>query len=293
VFWRPNIAHLKRKEYSTQRAQELLNKIDDYDVICLNEAFACIGSPINDFISAARKKGFVYVARPSPCEIFSIYVVDSGVIILSKLPILQSDSIVYNLGCGVDMFSRKGAVYAKIQTSPNSHINVFATHMQANYPGMEIDVRTVRNQQFRELLAFIKRTSIDSFPIFIFGDLNINANSKTTIGRLNKTEYDRIWDNLKLEKYELIDLSYASLNQHPVTFGEDEQFFTTGHDVNSKQSIDYAFLFRYDNGAMVVSKQETSVVKMESDGKEPYTHLSDHYALKCDIEFENSPDFQA
>ena len=293
VFWRPNIVHLNHKEYSTERSKELLKVIDEYDILCLDEAFAYIGSPLTDFIKAARAKGFVYLARSEPCEIFSLYVIDSGVLILSKLPILSSDSIVYTLGCGSDMFMRKGAVYAKIQTSPNSHINLFATNLQSNYVGGELDTRTVRNQQLRELLAFIRRTSIDSYPILIAGNLNINANNKTTIGKLGKTEYDRIWNNLQLDQYSLVDLSYENENSsisHSVTFGEDEKYLTPNLLVGSNQCIDYIMLFRYENGALIVDNQRTTVEKMETNGKHPYTHISNHYALKCELELKHAAD---
>ena len=60
---------------------------------------------------------------------------DGGLLILSKQPIIEQDSIVYTAGHQIDAWSAKGCIYAKIQvgSSEDCFMHVFNTHLQADY----------------------------------------------------------------------------------------------------------------------------------------------------------------
>jgi len=53
--------------------------------------------------------------------------IDSGLIILSRFPIVESDELIFNRFDDVDAMSAKGAVFAKIKID-ESFIYLFSTH---------------------------------------------------------------------------------------------------------------------------------------------------------------------
>ena len=59
-------------------------------------------------------------------------VVDSGLLVLSKYPIVYSHFESYKIGILSDSASDKGYIYCKIKAQ-NSFIHLFATHLQASY----------------------------------------------------------------------------------------------------------------------------------------------------------------
>lgn len=58
--------------------------------------------------------------------------VDSGLLILSKLPIVDSDEHYFSRYFDVDAMSAKGVVFAKIEVEDN-YLYLFNTHTQATY----------------------------------------------------------------------------------------------------------------------------------------------------------------
>ena len=87
-------------------------------------------------------------------------VIDSGLMVLSRFPIVFSHFESYNLGILSDSASDKGYIYCKIKAREET-IHLFVTHLQASYKvvGKEIErelsVKT-RLHQFDVLMQKIK-----------------------------------------------------------------------------------------------------------------------------------------
>lgn len=66
-------------------------------------------------------------------------VVDSGLLVLSKYPILYSYFESYDLGILSDSASDKGYIYCKIRIGDDI-LHLFVTHLQASYmvPGQDL-----------------------------------------------------------------------------------------------------------------------------------------------------------
>ena len=108
---------------------------------------------------------------------------NGGVVIGSKWPILREDQIVYRDACsGSDCLAAKGVKYARIiKTAPvtlangttinaSKIFNVFATHMQAWYTQADLNDRAKQAQQLK---AFVKSQNLDpSEPVLFAGDFN-------------------------------------------------------------------------------------------------------------------------
>ena len=66
-------------------------------------------------------------------------VVDSGLLVLSKFPIVSSEFKSYKIGILSDSASDKGYIYCKINIRGET-LHLFSTHLQASYmfPGMDL-----------------------------------------------------------------------------------------------------------------------------------------------------------
>ena len=289
VKWRSSIARRGSNEYANERAEMLANQISNsnYDVICLNEDYSYIGSPTVPFIKKMKEKGFVYCKRLPPTQIFSFEVIDSGVVVLSKYPILASDQLTYELNVGGDMMIAKGLLYVKIQTGPGTHCHVFATHLQANHKGSYPECKTVRFSQLYAFNSLRSRKATDGQPIILIGDLNVNAFApKSSESAKSQTEYSRLIKTISTDSYTLTDALHNSEGSHQITYGApDEKILTPKDDFNSRQCMDYVLIYSRDDGQYVVDGCDCKVVKFTVDGNKHFTQLSDHYGLDCNVRF--------
>ena len=72
-----------------ERCLDIIKAIEDYDVVCLTEAFGGLYSEIREIItSLATKAGFFYIVQNDDPSIFSSYVTCGGLMILSRFPII-------------------------------------------------------------------------------------------------------------------------------------------------------------------------------------------------------------
>jgi hypothetical protein len=70
---------------------------------------------------------------------FSNCFTDSGLIILSRFPIVSSEFFPYSYGVLSDALSHKGVLYAKILVGGSRVLHLFNTHTQASYYGNSLD----------------------------------------------------------------------------------------------------------------------------------------------------------
>lgn len=277
VFWRPFLLHIGKREYVKSRSCCLSKNVEKYDVLCLNEAF-CFGSnTVSEFVERLKSVGFKYFVSNKPVKILSKKVIDSGVLIASKYPIIETSNITYSKGCSFDDFASKGAVYAKIKIGKDKTINVFSTHLQASYVVVTDVDYNVRDSQAKELQKFISyHIKNDSSPTFLLGDMNINSINE-------EREYQNLLKNLQVPLFKLFD---TLGDEHPVTIAEVvdgktvEPALTQNSDLNLPKSIDY--IFYYQPETKQNSKFKSQINKFKQITKDhPYTHLSDHYAVEC------------
>ena len=277
VFWRPWLFHLGKIEYVRERARILSERLDEYDVVCLNESFNFGSTVAKEFISTMRKRGFNYFVTIKRIPFFSHWVVDGGIMIMSKYPIVKTDSVLYKDGCSFDKYAAKGCLYAKVQISKSQHINVFATHLQASYntiTSVDLNVRQSQVKQINELM--MKNVSSDDAPLFLLGDMNINY--------YNTKEYNTMMDGLKIPNHNLVDV--LRLNDYKVNTiaVEEDNTLTLDSDKHRPKSIDYIFSYEHKDNNQI-AKCTATVLKMPVKGL-PYPQLSDHEAVYGLVEFK-------
>ena len=162
IFWNvyclPAIG-TKDRIHSDERAKAILPYIKDYDVVILNEAWTAKAKKV--FKSAFQHS---YQTKTKFGKLL-----DSGLLILSNNPILNTSHILYNAASNWDWFASKGAIHFQIDT-PKGPYDFFTTHMQA---GDTANDQRTRPFQFVELVKFINSNMPEGNNVFVIGDFNV------------------------------------------------------------------------------------------------------------------------
>jgi len=146
---------------------QLYQFLRKYDICLLQECY--INAFYNNTTLCDKFKNF-YIVHSGVNRLLNIKLIDSGLIILSKYPIIKKyfkpfDN--YKL-LTTDMLADKGFINVKIKVGSNI-ISIYNTHLQASYINHEN--RDVSKEQLKYLLSFYN--SDTSFIKIIGGDFNL------------------------------------------------------------------------------------------------------------------------
>lgn len=149
--------------YPIKRAKLIPEKLiaENPDVISFQEAFD--GTSIR-IIRKKLKKFYPYVAGLKN-KVGLTFKKAGGVIMFSKYPIREIESIAYNNSIGIDKIAHKGALLVEVE-HPVKKFQLLGTHMQA---GGGKDLKQAQYVQAGELL---KRHEQSGVPQFACGDFN-------------------------------------------------------------------------------------------------------------------------
>ncbi|CAI5725233.1 unnamed protein product [Hyaloperonospora brassicae] len=180
IFCRPEGIHsgqwlAKTGDHKDLRVALLLEKMAKFDVVLLQEMFEA-GTRQAQFVQKAFDLGFHYHCGSVWPQLLGSRLIDGGLLILSRYPIVDRDQMMYSQGAGSDGMCAKGVLYARIQLSPepSDSLHVFTTHTQA---GDRLREYTIRLSQLQEMHKFLAK-HIDKdpdVPVLITGDFNLDA----------------------------------------------------------------------------------------------------------------------
>lgn len=281
LFLRPPLVKNNESDHKEARTAYFCNHfLDDYDIVCLQEVFSTFNSRRSQIIAAAHKKGFLYSCHsPSP-GFFSAQMIDGGLLILSRHPILESDFCGFGNGLFPDVFSLKGVLYAKVQVGTRD-IHIFTLHAQATYPGNDPETtklyRRARKEQLDHSIKFIKKkTEGNEDPFVLMGDFNINAKS------------DEYFDLIsRIDELDMSDLLRVRYDESPSTYGikltngePEETVLSHRNECLNDTAIDYIFLSNRGNVSPIM--EFTNICPFYTTGQ-PFTRISDHYGVQTVI----------
>ncbi|KAI8379584.1 Endonuclease/exonuclease/phosphatase [Radiomyces spectabilis] len=252
IFMRPPGVKNNWSDYKDDRLEYIMDYIlPEYDIIAFQEAFAFASRRKDRLIRRARELGFNYHVespRHYPWEL----AVDGGLLLISRFPIRQSDTIEFPRGTHSDWLAIKGALHALIELNPSRSLHVYTTHTQASYDLFNVINQgdtEIRLSQFARLHQFMSDTAgNDGFPVMVMGDLNVDAATHgegiaiTQPSKESSREYRMLMDVLRGTgihgltekgdmstavfehpwKLDLTDVIYDHYGYHPVTFGDYE-----------------------------------------------------------------------
>ena len=259
-FCRPPPINTNKDDYKDSRLKDFIDQLKNFDIICFQELFTTLNDRKHRMIREGATQGLKYYLAPKVPSFFSKYLVDSGLLILSRYPIIEHDFYEYFLNVSGDATTNKGVLFAKIEIKKNKFLFLFNTHLQASYfddtqANINFTIK-VRAKQTEELINFIynillkiPQKDVENGKIILAGDFNIDAHDnkfareRYKIPKYNDTEYNIFKEKInKLGK--AIDLMKKKYNDHIYTFGNNEKkeydhVLTGKADLNIKQTLDY------------------------------------------------------
>jgi endonuclease/exonuclease/phosphatase family metal-dependent hydrolase len=182
IFLRPIVKN-NENDWKDERLDDFLTQIKNYDIICLQEIFGAFNSLKQDLLRAATISGFFFYVETSVPSFLSTNLIDAGLIILSRFPIVSHCFTKFRYSILYDSQSEKGVLYAKIFVK-NSYLHIFNTHLQASYLDSEesnfVSSYNTRMEQIAYLNKIIKKTLDIEYhknndKAFLLGDLNVDA----------------------------------------------------------------------------------------------------------------------
>lgn len=283
-FLRPPPIKTNEDDYKEERLNDFVSFFPDFDIICFQEMFGSFHNRKHKMIQNAAECGYFYHLTSQPPSFFSKYLIDGGLLILSRFPIVETKSISYDYGVMSDSLSMKGALYAKIKIGEN-FLCLFSTHLQASYfdSGDKLWNFTIstRTSQSESLVNFIYDT-ICNIPIdqrekckfVLCGDFNIDAyNNEDMIAKYKLpkseiSEYDVFFSKLSMLG-RITDIMKNKYKKHPFTYGVNDDDFdkvlTGQEDLNSHQTLDYIFEINPDFSLPIYSVVKGNIEVVEDD----------------------------
>ncbi|KAJ2546114.1 hypothetical protein EV175_005719 [Coemansia sp. RSA 1933] len=190
MFMRPPLIKNNKSDWKDARLDYFIEHIlPNYDVVCLQEMFEFASSRRSRLIAAAQKLGFGFYAASERQFVWNL-AIDGGLVILSRFPVVATESLVYTRGTGPDWIPKKGVVYTKIAVHakgaaltepPATHVHVLTTHTQASYGDVVItqpDVK-IRLSQLHEFHGFLEsvlpKHRAAGEPVVLTGDFNVDT----------------------------------------------------------------------------------------------------------------------
>ena len=251
IYMLPRFALRTGKNRRVKRIIEVLSK-ENYDIIVFQEAFH---KGARGRIKNGLKHLYPHRFGPANRKRFSLKA-NSGIWIVSKIPLRELGEIDFEQCEGIDCWSRKGALMVEGEWQGHP-FQIVGTHLEAG------GKHSIRHSQYLEISeGLLKPFAKKDVPQFICGDMNTHS-----------TEPEKYGDMLKC-----LDAKNGELS------GERRSSCKDGG------IIDY-ILTRANGNPPTSIKKEIKVFEKEWQ-KEPkiLQHimsptLSDHYAVEAIIEF--------
>lgn len=150
LFLRPPGIKTNKNDYKNERLEEFFKIMGNYDIICLQEVFATFSSRKERLLKKAIKHGFYFIESSPDPSFFSFYVIDGGLVVLSKFflllfkkilnflrfPIISSEFCFFKYSDFPDSLTFRGGLYNKIEVFGET-LHLFTGHTQATYLGNE------------------------------------------------------------------------------------------------------------------------------------------------------------
>lgn len=247
IFMLP--AYIFETEYKYKRALGIAEEIKklNYHIIVFQEAFHNIA---RSTIAKALLELYPYQYGPGNKSLIRF---NSGIWIISKIPLYNSHEIRYTYFKGIDGFTSKGALLMD-GCWDGQPFQVIGTHLQAN------SSYEIRKSQLEQLYAnLLKPNEKQGIPQFICGDMNTCY--KDCI------EYEDMLKILDAENEANID--------------ENE-----GTNINGSR-IDYIFIRKNGFSDFDVNR---NIHKLKHNCTKKSNFLSDHYAVGATIQFKYKKD---
>lgn len=226
IFLRPPLINNNGNDYKNERLELFKDYLYEFDIINFQEIFQTLNSRKTEMIKNARSRGMKWSAISPKFPFFSKFLIDSGLLTVSRYPMVEIDFKAFDYNAGIDGLAYKGLLYTKIQLKKEErYLHLFNIHTQASYSTKYTEDQ---HQHFESRLnqLIIARETIEEFLkkysnldkvgpaefkdyIVIAGDFNVDARGETIPQTFSlkcpiATEYLKTHDPNKLTEYQLL-----------------------------------------------------------------------------------------
>ena len=271
------------RSQSGYRARAIAEKLADYDVVGLCEAFdPNYSRTLLDGLQAESSDAF-HVARGP--ERSGRALIHSGLVLLSRFEIEATHTITYRNasrfvthGFRADGFAAKGALHARLRLDDptlsdesSMVIDCFLTHLESRSA-------QARQRQIEQLAGFIAEYSSPDNPLVVMGDFNVAADTASQAALLNgNSPYRQLRAKLLYNGRQLVDVWDELEETHGGT--------SNALAADGGRRLDYIFVSAPRRGdASRLSPRDILALPFP-DEKVPEGSLSDHLAVACRAEF--------
>lgn len=248
----PRVAGDKGQEMRAKAIGEVL-KTTDYDLIIFQEAFT---KTTRELIWNTLKATFPYESGLPIGK--GVTLINSGVWMVSKLPIKQRVDKLYRECEGIDCFSKKGATLVEVDKDGKT-FQIIGTHLQAD-SGKEKQI--IRIAQYYDLVQLLDANKKDGVPQIIAGDFNTDITDTIS--------YKNMLNILKAENGPMSgELQYtwdSSLNDITI-------------NTNNPHRVVYDYIFTRYNG-FDTTEEARYIRRYKQFWNTTNADLSDHFAVE-------------
>lgn len=255
IYMLPPLAKFTGKQRRAKRIGEVL-KNSDFDILVFQEAFH---GAARRKIWRRLKERFPYRLGPANKRWYSLKT-NSGIWILSRIPLKEVGTIDFSECDGIDCWSRKGALLAEGAFNDQT-FQILGTHLEAGGP------KELKAGQYRELNTLLSQYRKEGVPQVICGDFNTH--------RKDSSRYDLLVD--------ILGVTNAPFDgeQKFTSDGEINDIKLGRNDKKKRSWIDYVF-YR-SNGIEADIKRFVRIPRLRWSKK--HQDLADHFPVEAQVRF--------
>ncbi len=243
-----------------KRARMIADQLtgSDYDIIVFQEAFNLRARGI---LRRKLCKSFPHMYGPANMPFLS-FRFNSGVWVISKIPLEKIEEIEYTHRFGMDAFARKGAVM--FEGSWNGQMfQLVGTHLNSDGPD------SIRHGQCREMTNnLLKKYYKEQIPQIVCGDFNIET--------ADKYNYHYMLNTLEADNGNFAGDIQTSFDEIDNTLAKREN--------GRKQMIDYVLI----RNSKFFQSVKRKIAVRRAPAHHRFKDLSDHYGVEAILEFSGS-----
>jgi exonuclease III len=285
------------------------NHLDNYDIICFQEVYGTLSLFCKNIIKKAKLKGFNWYIVPEKIKLNSFKFMDSGLLIISKYPILYTNTVKFNDGLYKDVLAEKSFQYCIIDTLNKNiderYIHVINTHLQSDYSIKDNNAMIVKLKQLKQLRDFIDFYNLRKEALIVTGDFNINCystnNNKNECNIYSKDYYQLLsilnlsinndsFHKFNYERKPTLYCSYNKKTQKEIDTRYRPEYINDINDINDininyvniPKCVDYIFFKPPLNNWLKLYKSEINKLQCKTSDKY-LQQCSDHYALTTEF----------
>lgn len=134
IFLRPPLITNNGNDYKNERLSLFKKELYQFDIINFQEIFQTLNERKAEMIKFSKKTGLKWTANSPRFPFFSKFLIDSGLLTVSRYRMLEVDFTPFEYNAGVDGLAYKGVLYTKIELEKNGRsLHLFNIHTQASY----------------------------------------------------------------------------------------------------------------------------------------------------------------